>query len=87
MSNEQKLSRTLEGTVVSDKMHKSIVVRVERSIKHPKYEKYIKRSSKIHAHDEENICQKGDFVVIQECRPISKTKHWKLVEIKEKQVA
>lgn len=78
-----KIVRTLNGKVVSDKMNKSIVVLVERRVKHPKYGKFIKRFSKIHAHDEQNTCHIGDMVEIKECRPISKLKRWTLVEIKE----
>ena len=86
MSKKNKVIRTLRGKVVSDKMDKTIVVLVGRKIKHPMYGKYIKRSSKIHAHDEENICSMGDTVVIAEFRPISHTKQWQLVEIVEKAV-
>ena len=82
MSENQKISRTLTGTVVSDKMQKSIAVLVERRFQDPKYGKYVRRSSKIHAHDEKNECHIGDLVVIRECRPISKTKAWELMEIK-----
>ena len=84
MSDNKKLARTLTGKVVSSKMQNSIVVLVKRRVKHPMYEKYIERSSRIHAHDAENSCNEGDVVVIQECRPISKTKSWKLVEVKER---
>lgn len=68
--------RTLQGKVISDKMDKSITVAVERQVKHPIYGKYIKRTTKIHAHDEQNQCKEGDFVSIRECRPLSKTKSW-----------
>jgi small subunit ribosomal protein S17 len=71
--------RVLRGTVVSDKADKSIVVRVERKIKHPLYKKYIMRSSKFMAHDEDNRHKVGDIVRIRECRPISKRKHWEVV--------
>lgn len=71
-------TRTLEGVVVSDKMQKSIVVAIERRVKHPLYGKFIKRTTKLHVHDEENTCKIGDRVRIQECRPISKTKAWTL---------
>ena len=84
MSENKKIKRTLQGKVVSAKMNKTIVVLVERKIKHPVYGKYIKRSSKIHAHDEENSCHEGDVVLIAEGRPISKTKQWKLVEVVRK---
>lgn len=86
MSDEQTTDsganrRTLQGSVVSAKMDKSITVLVERQLQHPLYKKYIRRSTKLHAHDEENTCQAGDTVLIQECRPISKTKSWRLVEV------
>jgi small subunit ribosomal protein S17 len=73
--------RATTGKVVSDKMDKSIVVLVERKVKHPLYGKYVKRSSKVKAHDENNECRIGDTVSIRECRPISKDKSWTLVEI------
>lgn len=72
--------RILQGTVVSDACDKTIVVRVERRIKHPIYGKFINRSKKFHAHDEKNSHQKGDVVRIQECSPISKKKCWKVLE-------
>ena len=81
---ESELSRSASGKVVSNKMDKTITVVVERRIKHPLYGKYIKRSKKIHAHDEENQCQEGDLVTIEETRPISKTKSWKLSTIDRK---
>jgi small subunit ribosomal protein S17 len=86
MANQEKqtLPRTLSGVVVSDKMDKGIVVKVERRIKLPIYGKFVKRSVKLHAHDAENTCNVGDTVTIQECRPISKTKCWTLVEVKER---
>ena len=80
----QNTARTINGKVVSDKMDKSITVLVERRVKHPIYGKYVKRSTKLHAHDENNECNIGDVVTIQESRPISKTKSWKLVTIVEK---
>ncbi len=80
---EQKLKRTLTGKVVSNKMDKSITVLIERRVKHPVYGKYITRSTKLHAHDENNVCKEGDTVTIAECRPISKTKSWALVEVVE----
>ena len=82
--SETVLARSASGTVVSTKMDKTITVLVERRIKHPLYGKYIKRSKKIHAHDEENQCQEGDLVTIEETRPISKTKSWKLSSIDRK---
>ena len=71
--------RVLQGVVVSDKMDKSVVVRVERRVMHPVYKKYIKRSAKYTGHDENNLCKVGDVVQIQECRPLSKTKTWVVV--------
>ncbi len=68
--------RVLQGVVVSNKADKSIVVRVERRVRHPVYKKIIRRSSKVMAHDPENRCQEGDVVRIQECRPLSKNKRW-----------
>ncbi len=73
--------RTLQGKVVSDKMDKSITVAIERKVKHPIYGKFIKRTTKLHVHDEENQCSIGDVVSIKECRPLSKTKNWTLVEV------
>lgn len=77
-------TRTLVGKVVSNKMDRTIVVLVERQVQHPMYKKYIRRSKKFHAHDEANSCQEGDQVMIEECRPISKTKTWRLVKIVER---
>ena len=84
MSEEKSVARTASGTVVSNKMDKTITVLVERRIKHPLYGKYIKRSKKIHAHDAENQCQEGDLVTIEETRPISKNKSWKLSSVDRK---
>lgn len=84
MSNAESSARTLMGTVISDKMQDSIVVRIDTRVKHPKYGKYIKRSTKVHAHDADNAASTGDVVIVKECRPLSKTKCWTLVEIKEK---
>ncbi|EWH09314.1 30S ribosomal protein S17 [Catenovulum agarivorans DS-2] len=81
--SESKI-RTLQGRVISDKMDKSIVVAIERFVKHPIYGKFIRRTTKIHAHDESNSCGQGDVVTIRECRPISKNKSWTLVDIVEK---
>ncbi len=78
------IQRTLQGKVVSNKMDKSITVLIERQVKHPLYGKFMKRSSKIHAHDEANECNMGDVVKVAECRPLSKTKSFTLVEIVEK---
>lgn len=73
--------RTLQGKVISDKMDKSITVAIERKVKHPIYGKFIKRTTKLHVHDETNQCSTGDVVSIKECRPLSKTKCWTLVEV------
>lgn len=73
--------RTVQGRVVSNKMEKSITVAVERKVKHPIYGKFIKRTTKLHAHDETNQCNEGDVVTIRECRPLSKSKNWMLVEV------
>lgn len=73
--------RTVQGRVVSNKMEKSITVAVERKVKHPIYGKFIKRTTKLHAHDETNQCNEGDFVTIRECRPLSKSKNWMLVDV------
>ena len=83
MSGTEKRTRTATGTVVSNKMDKTITVLIERRVKHPVYGKYITRSSKIHAHDEQNTCGMGDTVTVAESRPLSKTKTWKLVEVVE----
>ena len=82
-----KIIRTLTGQVVSNKMQKTVTVLVERKIKHPKYGKYINRSTKLHVHDEEQSCQMGDIVMIEPCRPLSKTKAWRLHKIVSKAVA
>jgi len=76
--------RTLQGVVTSSAGDKSATIMIERRIKHPIYGKFIKRSTKIHLHDEANECNKGDTILIEECRPMSKTKSWKLVKIVEK---
>ena len=80
---EEKKARTLTGKVVSDKMDKSIVVMIERRERHPIYGKYVKRSTKLHAHDEANQAKAGDTVSILESRPLSKKKAWALVEVLE----
>jgi len=84
MTDSNKTSRSISGRVVSNKMDKSITVLVERRVMHPLYHKFIRRSSKIRAHDENNECGEGDLVMIEECRPISKTKSWRLVKVVEK---
>ena len=80
----EKVLRYQTGSVVSDKMDKSAVVKIERRVKHPVYGKFMKKSTKLHIHDENNECGVGDTVQISECRPISKTKSWTLVKIVEK---
>ncbi len=84
MSTTEKLQRTLTGVVSSDKMDKSITVMIERKVKHPLYGKFIKRSTKLTVHDESNECSMGDVVVIEQCRPMSKNKSWRLVQVVEK---
>lgn len=84
MVEQEKSARTLTGKVVSDKMNKSITVRIERRVKHPIYGKYLSKSSKLKAHDENNECKIGDTVTIAESRPLSKTKSWALVKIDER---
>jgi small subunit ribosomal protein S17 len=84
MNDEAKTNRTLTGRVVSNAMDKTITVLVERRVKHPLYGKFIRRSTKIHAHDEGNECNSGDWVTVEQCRPLSKTKTWRLVEVVEK---
>ena len=81
MSDNNQTQRTVEGRVVSNKMQKTVTVLVERQVKHALYGKYIKRSTKLHAHDEEGVCQEGDVVRLVEVRPLSKTKNWRVVEI------
>ncbi len=82
--NTEKTVRTLQGKVISDKMDKTVVVLVERKVKHPLYGKIVRRSTKIHAHDEQNRYGIGDVVVIEEFRPLSKTKSWIVKELVEK---
>jgi small subunit ribosomal protein S17 len=84
MSEQQPENRTITGSVVSDKMDKTITVKVERYVKHPIYGKFIRRSTKVHAHDEANECKTGDIVTVEQCRPLSKSKTWRLVKIVEK---
>ncbi len=84
VKEKQRNRKTLVGTVVSNKMEKTIVVRIERRKLHPLYKKYITRSKKIKAHDEGNLCQIGDLVKVIESRPLSKEKRWRLLEILEK---
>ena len=81
---ERNLRKTRVGYVVSDKMDKTVVIAIVDNVKHPIYGKIIKRTLKVHAHDEENVCDIGDKVEIMETRPLSKTKRWRVVEIIEK---
>ena len=82
----EQSSRTVQGRVVSNKMDKTITVAVERKVKHPIYGKFIKRTTKLHAHDETNQCNTGDVVTVRECRPMSKSKNWMLVDIVTKEI-
>ena len=82
--SEEKTLRTVQGRVVSNKMDKTITVMVERKVKHPVYGKFVKKSTKLHAHDESNECNEGDVVTISACRPLSKSKKWKLETIVER---
>lgn len=84
--SEQKRSRSLTGRVVSNKMDKSVSVMVERQVKHPLYKKYIRLSTKLLAHDEQNECGEGDTVMIEECRPLSRNKSWRLLKVVQKAV-
>jgi small subunit ribosomal protein S17 len=78
---KQKIQRMVTGRVTSDKMNKTITVQVERKVKHALYGKYISRRAKLHAHDENNECQVGDLVEVAECRPLSRSKSWRLVKV------
>lgn len=84
MAQEKDNVRTLNGRVVSNKMEKTVVVKVERREKHPLYGKYVKRSTRIKAHDEENECSVGDFVTIAESRPLARNKAWTLLNVVER---
>jgi small subunit ribosomal protein S17 len=87
MSESNSVERVLTGTVVSASRDKTIAVLVERKVRHPIYKKYIKRSTKVHAHDAKNECVLGDVVRVSESKPFSKTKNWALLEIVEKSVS
>ena len=82
--SEAANKRQLVGRVVSDKMQKTVTVLVERRVKHPLYGKFMTRSSRFHAHDEARECKEGDLVLIEECRPIAKTKTWRVIQLVEK---
>jgi small subunit ribosomal protein S17 len=86
MNEEQASNRRIQGRVVSDKMDKTITVLIERQVKHPIYGKFIRRSTKVHAHDANNECRNGDIVMVEQCRPLSRSKRWRLVEIIESPV-
>jgi small subunit ribosomal protein S17 len=81
---ERNLRKTKIGVVTSNRMEKTVTVEIERKVKHPIYGKFVKKTTKFHAHDEKNECGVGDIVKIMEARPLSKTKHWRLVEVVEK---
>jgi len=81
MSENETQLRTVEGRVVSNKMNKTVTVLIERHVKHALYGKYLRRSTKLHAHDEDNSCNEGDLVRVVECRPLSKTKNWRVLEV------
>ncbi len=83
---ERNLRKVMVGTVTSNKMDKTVVVSVATNVKHPKYGKIVKRTYKLKAHDEENVCQVGDKVKVMETRPLSKDKRWRVVEIMEKAI-
>ena len=78
---DEKTQRTLEGRVVSNKMQKTVTVLLERQVQHPLYGKIVRRSTKVHAHDEAGECKEGDVVRIAECRPLSRTKNWRVVKV------
>jgi small subunit ribosomal protein S17 len=84
MSDQTSTARTLTGRVLSNKMDKTITVVVERQVAHPLYKKIVRRRTKLHAHDEQNECHEGDLVMIEECRPLSRTKTWRLIKVMEK---
>ncbi len=81
---EKGVRRAVRGSVISARMDKSITVLVVRQFKHPLYKKYIRRSTRLHAHDESNDCKEGDTVLIEECRPLSKTKSWRVIRVLER---
>ena len=81
MSDQEKIARSISGVVISNKMDKTVTVLVERLEKHPLYKKYVRKSTKLHAHDESNDCNEGDTVQIEECRPMSRHKSWRVIEV------
>ncbi len=84
MSEQVTRKRTVNGRVVSTRMDKTVTVAVERMEKHPLYGKFVRRTTKLHAHDEHNECREGDWVAVEECRPMSKSKSWRLVKVLDK---
>ena len=84
MSDQAKTARSVTGQVTSNKGDKTIAVVIERRVKHPLYKKYVRRTTKVLAHDQDNTCQEGDWVLVEECRPISKHKSWRLVKVLER---
>jgi len=84
MSEPVKTTRSVTGKVTSNRGDKTISVVIERRVKHPLYKKYVRRSTRVLAHDEENTCREGDWVLVEECRPISKRKSWRLVKVLER---
>ena len=84
MSEHDSIKYALTGRVISDKRDKTVTVVIERQVRHPVYGKYMRRSSKLHVHDEHNQCKSGDKVSIKQCRPLSKTKAWTLVQVLDK---
>ncbi|MGV6826413.1 MAG: 30S ribosomal protein S17 [bacterium] len=85
MTEQDITNRTLQGRVTSDRMDKTITVQIERKVKHPVYGKYVRLSTKVHAHDANNECQTGDIVVVEQCRPLSKLKKWRFVKLVDRQ--
>ena len=81
MSDQEKIARSISGLVISNKMDKTVTVLVERLEKHQMYKNYIRKSTQLHAHDESNDCNEGDTVQIEECRPLSKSKSWRVIEV------
>jgi small subunit ribosomal protein S17 len=84
MTDKAETNRVLTGRVIGEAMDKTITVVVERRVKHPLYGKFMRRSTKVHAHDDANECHKGDWVRVEQCRPLSKTKTWRLLEVLER---
>ena len=84
MTEQNTAKRTVNGRVVSNRMNKTVTIAVERLVRHPLYGKYIRRTTKLHAHDEDNRCRLGDWVAVEECRPLSKIKSWRLVKVIER---